>query len=188
MNGSRAPHRPSESDDPGAVPPDAPLLLACRALYQAVGACEHAAAQHLGLGRNDLRALNLLEDGPRSAAWLAGALHLTRPAVTALVDRLERSGWVTRSQDPTDRRAVSIALRPERWQQLGAVYRPIGLAVHASVAHLPPEQHAQLTASLLEVAGALDEAAAAVGAPTGAAGEGAPPARPASGPGRRRRR
>lgn len=167
MNGSSAPHRPGGSHEPAAVPPDAPLLLACRALHQAVGACEHAAAQHLGLGRNDLSALNLLEDGPRSAAWLAEALHLTRPAVTALVDRLERSGWVTRSPDPTDRRAVSIALRPERWQQLASVYRPIGLAVHASVAHLPPEQHAQLTAALLQVAGAFDEAAAAVTTPTG---------------------
>lgn len=151
-----------EPDHSAVVPADAPLLLACRALYRAVDACEHAASRHLGLGRTDLSALNLLEDGPRSAASLAEALHLTRPAVTALVDRLERSGWVTRTPDPSDRRSVSIALRPERWQQLAAVYRPIGQAVHASAADLPPEQHAQLAGSLLRIAASLDEAATGV--------------------------
>lgn len=148
---------------PPDAPPDAPLLLACRALYQAVGACEEAASARLGLGRNDLRALNLLEDGPRSPAWLAQALHLTRPAVTALVDRLQEAGWVTRTPDPGDRRAVSVQLRPERWRQLAALYRPIGLAVHASVTDLPPEQLEELTASLQRIATAFDDAARGVG-------------------------
>ena len=41
-----------------------PLLLACRYLARAMDRFDEAACGALGLGRSDLRALNLLEHGP----------------------------------------------------------------------------------------------------------------------------
>ena len=46
------------------VRPDDPLLLACRALSHAMDLFDEAACRALGIGRSDLRALNLLEHGP----------------------------------------------------------------------------------------------------------------------------
>ncbi|HXV92159.1 MAG TPA: MarR family transcriptional regulator, partial [Pseudonocardia sp.] len=69
--------------------PDDPLLLACRDMGRAMDLFDEAAARALGVGRSDLRALNLLEHGPLGATALAGRLGLSRPSVTALVDRLE---------------------------------------------------------------------------------------------------
>ena len=52
---------------------DDPVLLACRELGRAMDLFDEAACGHLGLGRSDLRALNLLEHGPVGASALADA-------------------------------------------------------------------------------------------------------------------
>lgn len=43
--------------------PQDTLLRACRRIAEAMDLFDEAAAQELSLGRRDLRALNLLEDG-----------------------------------------------------------------------------------------------------------------------------
>jgi DNA-binding MarR family transcriptional regulator len=45
------------------------------------------------LGPADLRCLDWLVDGPRTARQLSSAAGLRPPATTALIDRLERRGW-----------------------------------------------------------------------------------------------
>src|SRR4051812_47147339 len=93
-----------------------PVLLACRKLARAMDLFEEAACTALGVGRSDLRALNLLEHGPLTAGALAQQLHLTRPAVTALVDRLAAAGLVERAPVAGDRRATAVALTPATWE------------------------------------------------------------------------
>jgi DNA-binding MarR family transcriptional regulator len=105
---------------------DSPVLLACRALARAMDEFDEAAGAVLGLGRSDLRALNLLEHGPLSPSALARRLGLTRPAVTALISRLEDAGHVARVPVPGDRRAAAVELRPATWRALARVYRPVG--------------------------------------------------------------
>ena len=71
-----------------------------------------AIAEALGLHVTDLRALWLLGEAPRTAGELAEELGLTSAAITALVDRLERNGYVTRQRNNSDRRKVTIEADP----------------------------------------------------------------------------
>lgn len=68
-----------------------------------------------GLHRTDLNALGFLfNPGADAAAPTPGklgqALNLSSPAVTALVDRLEHSGHVTRHRGQVDRRQVELSM------------------------------------------------------------------------------
>lgn len=144
------------------VPPDAALLVACRTVGRAMDLFDDAACAALGIGRSDLRALNLLEHGPLSAAVLADRLALSRASVTSLVDRLEAAGYVSRTPDPVDRRAVRIALLPMTWQAFARVYRPLGQTVHASLAHLEDRDRDLVAAALLDMAAAFDASRAVI--------------------------
>ena len=53
--------------------------------------------------------------GPGTPGWLAKMTGLSTGAVTGLVDRLERAGYVTRAQDPQDRRRVIVSPDLERF-------------------------------------------------------------------------
>ena len=60
-----------------------------------------------------LRLLNhLYEDEGMSNADLADRLYVTRPSVSALLERLERGGFIRREVSPTDRRGIRIWLEP----------------------------------------------------------------------------
>ena len=75
--------------------------------YQrSVQAFDDAVGRRLGLGPADLRCLDWLADGPKSAGQLAVATALTPAATTALVDRLARKGFVERYRSDEDRRQV----------------------------------------------------------------------------------
>ncbi|MGZ8802916.1 MAG: MarR family transcriptional regulator [Mycobacterium sp.] len=93
---------------------------------------DEMACRTLGIGRSDLRALNMLEEGPLSAAALADRLGLTRGSVTALVDRLEAAELVARQLAPKDRRSVLVGLREPAWRALADIYRPLGQRVAAA--------------------------------------------------------
>ncbi|MDG4790415.1 MarR family transcriptional regulator [Micromonospora sp. WMMD1102] len=86
-----------------------------------------AIAHQLDMPVTDLHALGaLLETGPAGASRLAELLGMTTGAVTRLVDRLERGGYVRRQPDPVDRRRVLLQLVPERVADIAEFYAPIG--------------------------------------------------------------
>ena len=74
----------------------------------------HAAvAERLGLGATDHKALGLIEQqGPLTAGELANITGLTTSAITSVIDRLERAGYVARTKDPHDRRKVVLVTVP----------------------------------------------------------------------------
>ncbi len=80
-------------------------------------------AEALGLHVTDLRALWLLGEEPRTAGELADELGLTSAAITALVDRLERNGYVARQRNNKDRRKVTIQADPERLREVNRRYQ-----------------------------------------------------------------
>ncbi|MEF9883593.1 MarR family winged helix-turn-helix transcriptional regulator [Streptomyces sp. P9-A4] len=86
-----------------------------------------AVADHLGLHPTDVQCLNLLslEEAPVTTGRVAELTGLTTGSATRLVDRLERSGYVTRERDTEDRRRVLVALVPERIAELGALWRKL---------------------------------------------------------------
>ncbi|MBD0709130.1 MULTISPECIES: MarR family winged helix-turn-helix transcriptional regulator [unclassified Streptomyces] len=86
-----------------------------------------AVADHLGLHPTDVQCLNLLglEGGPVTTGRVAELTGLTTGSATRLVDRLERSGYVTRERDTEDRRRVLVTLVPGRIAELGALWRKL---------------------------------------------------------------
>src|SRR5262245_3751408 len=82
------------------------------------------AAARLGVGETDFDALLLLDTaGPLAAGRIAEAMAITTGAVTGLIDRLERAGWVQRRRHEADRRQVLIELSPARRDQLDAHWK-----------------------------------------------------------------
>lgn len=70
---------------------------------------EQALADRLGMNVTDLRCLELVIGEPGlSAGRLAEQTGLTTGAVTGVLDRLERAGYVERRADPNDRRRAVI--------------------------------------------------------------------------------
>jgi DNA-binding MarR family transcriptional regulator len=82
-----------------------------------------AVAQSLGLHATDLRALRLLGAKPMTAGALGEGLHLTGAATTALIDRLERTGYAVRQRDALDRRKVTIHAIPEKLREIDNAYQ-----------------------------------------------------------------
>jgi DNA-binding MarR family transcriptional regulator len=76
------------------------------------------ASEALGLAPADLMSMCLLQlHGSATPGWLAEMTGLSTGAVTGVVDRLERAGYVTRTQDPQDRRRVIVAPDLERFDR-----------------------------------------------------------------------
>jgi DNA-binding MarR family transcriptional regulator len=140
------------------VHPNDPLLIACRQIGRAMDLFDETAAHRLALGRSDLRALNLLEHGPLSAAALADQLSLTRTAVTALIDRLVHAGYASRTPDPIDRRSIRVALEPATWRAFADVYRPLGQHVATATTHLDQHERHTVIAALNDIQQAFDSA------------------------------
>lgn len=113
-----------------------------------------AVAAKVGLNTTDLECLDIIQTGQLiSAGEIAKKTGLTTGAVTTLIDRLEKAGYVKRQADPNDRRRVLIAIRPERLQPLADVYAPLQAAMEALYRDYPE-------ADLLTIADFTERAAA----------------------------
>jgi DNA-binding MarR family transcriptional regulator len=96
-----------------------------RLITEAIGTHETVAAS-LGLNPTDLRCLELAASEPEmTPSRLAELSDLTSGAVTGVLDRLERGGFLRRESDPTDRRRLLVRLDPKRWAELEERYMPI---------------------------------------------------------------
>jgi len=94
--------------------------------YQrSVQAFDDAVGRHLGLGPADLRCLDWLVDGPKTAGQLSSATGLRPAATTALIDRLEKKGWVERIRSDVDRRQVLVQMTADGQERTWEVYRPL---------------------------------------------------------------
>jgi DNA-binding MarR family transcriptional regulator len=102
----------------------------------------HTVAGKAGINVTDLQCLNLLSlDGPMTPGQLAQSMGLTTGgAITAVVDRLEKAGYVLRSRDPDDRRKVIVEPVQEKVAALGAYFGPIAQSVGARFAGYTDEQ------------------------------------------------
>ncbi|MBB2934966.1 DNA-binding MarR family transcriptional regulator [Amycolatopsis bartoniae] len=71
-------------------------------------------AERLGLSGTDHKALDLASraDGPLTAGRIAQLTGLSTGAVTGVIDRLERAGFVRRVRDTQDRRKVLVEILP----------------------------------------------------------------------------
>ncbi|MEU5877436.1 MarR family transcriptional regulator [Spirillospora sp. NPDC047279] len=90
----------------------------------------HTTASKAGMNVTDAQCINALTlDGPQTPGQLAQLLGVTTGgAITAVIDRLEKAGYVRRTRDPDDRRRVIIELVPENAGRFARYFEPIGRA------------------------------------------------------------
>jgi DNA-binding MarR family transcriptional regulator len=96
----------------------AEVITDLRINQNAADAMDAAVADWLGVNRTDVICLDILARlGTVPAGRLAEESRLTTGAVTAVLDRLERAGYVQRLADPSDRRRVLVETT-ERFREL----------------------------------------------------------------------
>jgi DNA-binding MarR family transcriptional regulator len=100
------------SSDPGPTAASTDRLGEAVERYQAaVDDFDRELARLLGVNETDLRCLEILireAAEPVTPRLLADRLGLTTGSVTAMLDRLERIGYLTRSAHPTDKRRLIV--------------------------------------------------------------------------------
>lgn len=71
-------------------------------------------AAAIGVTPSDMECLDfLLEQGSATAGDLARQTNLTSGAITSMIRRLERAGFLTSQRDPRDRRRVVVTPNPD---------------------------------------------------------------------------
>ncbi|MFG2058791.1 MarR family winged helix-turn-helix transcriptional regulator [Micromonospora sp. NPDC048930] len=106
----------------------------------------HAAAARLGLTVTDMECLDFLMDtGAATAGQLAEQTNLTTGAITSMIRRLERAGYVTAERDPADRRRVIVTLVPERVEGGVRLYASYGNAISEVLSRHSTEEIRLLT-------------------------------------------
>ncbi|WP_214319905.1 MarR family winged helix-turn-helix transcriptional regulator [Nonomuraea sediminis] len=106
---------------------------------------QQAVADRLGLGLSDFKCLTALSgmDAP-TAGDVAAHTGLTTGAVTRMIDRLERGGWVRREHGTQDRRKVIVRLVPEKMSQVGPLFDGMSAAWTQALAEYDDDQIAMM--------------------------------------------
>jgi DNA-binding MarR family transcriptional regulator len=80
-----------------------------RSLTTEIDGLDQHAANRFGINRTDLHLIDVLRStGPLTASELARAVGLTSGGLSIALERLERIGYIRRSQHPDDRRSVIV--------------------------------------------------------------------------------
>ena len=90
----------------------------------------------------------LVHHGPSRLTALASAEHVTQPAMTQVVTRLEQAGLVTRAADPDDRRALVIDATDTGRELTGARRAARAAVLDELVSQLHPEARDTLAAAI----------------------------------------
>ncbi|MGA2805421.1 MAG: MarR family transcriptional regulator [Acidimicrobiales bacterium] len=112
------------------------LTHALRTFLSASDAFDEALGGVLGLNATDVRCVDLLDQyGTMTAGALAAVAGLSTGAVTFLLDRLERAGFVRRVRDDQDRRRVLVELAPFARAQISELHAGLHEALKGSAQH-----------------------------------------------------
>jgi DNA-binding MarR family transcriptional regulator len=115
-------------------------------------------AASLGLYNNDFLSVDILrEKGPITAGELSKLTGLATGSVTALIDRLEKNGYVRRQNDPNDRRKVIIVPLYENKEDVIDTYMPLHTAMVKLAASYTDEELALISQFLGKASTVLDE-------------------------------
>ncbi len=115
-------------------------------------------ATSLGLYNNDYISIDILrEKGPITAGELAKLTGLATGSITALVDRLEKVGYVRRQNDPNDRRRVIIVPQYEQREDVSNTYHPLHTAMIKLASSYTAEELELITQFLGKASTVLDE-------------------------------
>lgn len=105
---------------------------------------------------SDLHVLTQIEHGVDLPSTIAEALHLDRPRVSRIADRLVAHGYVDRSADESDRRRSRLSLTPEGARLLVHGRRAVSRATDMVLGDLSEHDRRRLMESLETVRPLLD--------------------------------
>ncbi|WP_373356094.1 MarR family transcriptional regulator [Pseudoroseicyclus sp. CXY001] len=126
------------------------LASVLRIHQNATDRLDEAACALLGINRTDGRCLDILDRmGRMSAGALGAEAGLSSGAVTAMVDRLEKAGYLRRVPDPGDRRRVLVEVTERAGQIAGLIYGRFQEVGQAMMAEMDAAQMAFVTRFLL---------------------------------------
>jgi DNA-binding MarR family transcriptional regulator len=132
-----------------------------------------AVADAVGLNPTDIECLDILLDaGPVPAGRLAELTGLTTGAITGLIDRLEKHGYVRRVQDPGDRRRVIVQPVHERLDEIKPLYAWLTQRMNEIYAGYTAEQLAVIAGFMATANEVGQEAVARLRAEAGAGAQG----------------
>lgn len=101
--------------DPGELDAIVGVLAAVRRWREAEQAMSDKSRSAMNLGDNDMKAMRFIivstnQGKTVTAGMIADHLGISTASTTKLLDRLAAAGHITRSQHPTDRRAIVITV------------------------------------------------------------------------------
>lgn len=106
------------------------LMVELRKFTRTTLILQHVIAENIGLRVTDAECIDFLQEmGPSTAGDLAKATRLTTGAITNVIDRLEKAGFVKRSADPHDRRKVIVSFLPKKHMKAKANYKNLANGV-----------------------------------------------------------
>jgi DNA-binding MarR family transcriptional regulator len=119
----------------------AEIITDSRINQNAADTMDAAVAALLGVNRTDVLCLDILARlGTVPAGRLAEESRLTSGAITAVLDRLEKAGYVRRVADPRDRRRVLVETTDHFRELAEHAWGPIAGALIASGSRFTKEQ------------------------------------------------
>lgn len=104
-----------------------------------------AAGGRQDMHRTDLNALAVImrhtaKGNTVTPGLLRKELHLSSPATTALIDRLDHSGHVVRERHSADRRQVQLKMTPKAFEDGGAIFAPLSRFMNGAMAGFSPAE------------------------------------------------
>ena len=115
-----------ESNFQGPVYPATSLL---REVIEHSAEYSRTVGAQLNMNQTDFEAMeHLIAYGPMTAGDLAKAVGISPGSATAMIDRLESVGHVTRENNPRDRRGILVTPNPKSVQEAWNLIGPIVLA------------------------------------------------------------
>ncbi len=146
--------QPSSSETPDRASDLFAYAVQLRTLNRELNRSTQDFAHQHGLHSTDVHALALImdpspsSDGPVTPSHLREELGLTSGAITACLDRLQRSGHVSRVRDTADRRVVHLVYRPEARALAREYFSPLARATETARSQFTPEQLTTIAAFL----------------------------------------
>ena len=111
------------------------------------------------LYRTDLNALGVMMGAARAGmtvtpGMLRSELHLSSPATTALVDRLDSAGHVKRSRSDVDRRQVHLEMTEKAMLTGGKLFAPLAQHIGGALKNFSAEEQRLLADMMRQITAA----------------------------------
>ncbi|MCD2168752.1 MULTISPECIES: MarR family winged helix-turn-helix transcriptional regulator [Microbacterium] len=138
------------------------VLQAFRVYRAAEVAMRRRTRESMSMGENELLVLRYLlraagQNRQVSPSELTRYLGVSTASTTAIVDRLEKTGHVTRVPHPTDRRSIFIVATTESDDEVRATLGDMHARMMSAVVDMSPEDSAAVIACLGRLQDAVDQ-------------------------------